>query len=77
MAKDIVSELEKDHREVEKLFARYEGASGRVGTARGRASIEKTFAELRRELSLHAEAEEMVLYPELRTAMPSRGAART
>jgi hemerythrin superfamily protein len=75
MPKDVVAELEKDHREVEKLFSRWERARDRVATSRGRASVEKTFGELRRELSIHAEAEEMVLYPELRTAMPGRGEA--
>ena len=75
MPKDVVAELEKDHREVEKLFSRWERARDRIATSRGRASVEKTFGELRRELSVHAEAEEMVLYPELRTAMPGKGEA--
>ena len=52
---DGFERLTQDHREVEQLFARYE-------TTRDEA-IAREIAEL---LTLHSEAEEQVLYPELR-----------
>jgi hemerythrin superfamily protein len=53
--------LEKDHREVERLFERLEKAKG--PDARLRA-----FAEVKAALTLHAQLEEGIFYPAVRTA---------
>ena len=65
MAKDIISDLKRDHRNVEKLFARHRALAGKTG---GVATKRKIFDEVRRELSIHAAAEEQVLYPAVREA---------
>jgi len=72
--KDIIAELEHDHREVEKLFTKVVELRKRPRNERTRERTAEVFECIRRELSMHAAAEEMVLYPELRTAMPGRGA---
>ncbi|QNP74391.1 hemerythrin domain-containing protein [Streptomyces roseirectus] len=61
---DVIAELTTDHREVEELFARIEALP--PGDARRR---ELTDAAVR-ELVRHSVAEEMYLYPAVRSALP-------
>ena len=56
--------LEKDHRSVEQLFARYE----RAHEGRDVAELRRTVREIVRELSVHAAIEEQLVYPALRAA---------
>lgn len=58
---DIFSLIKKDHRLVESLFNKIEGAGERATKTR-----EKVFRQLFEELSNHAQAEETVLYPRLK-----------
>jgi hemerythrin superfamily protein len=55
---DAITLLKADHKKVEKLFKRYEKT-----TDRAIATREKLVDEITTELSLHAEAEEQLLYP--------------
>ncbi|WP_416970900.1 hemerythrin domain-containing protein [Streptomyces sp. 4F14] len=61
---DVIAELTTDHREVEELFARIEALP--PGDARRRDLADKAVIELVR----HSVAEEMHLYPAVRTALP-------
>jgi Hemerythrin HHE cation binding domain. len=59
---DAASLLKQDHRQVESLLEQY-----RAATANSKQAL---LGEITRELSRHMEAEEAVLYPVLRTAVP-------
>ncbi len=56
---DIFELIQKDHREVENLFAELEGT-------RDSKKLQKLFNQLYRELSVHAESEELTFYPAMR-----------
>jgi hemerythrin superfamily protein len=60
---DALSLLASDHREVERLFAEYEAASGDATERKREIAL-----EVCRELTLHAAAEEQLFYPALRQA---------
>jgi hemerythrin superfamily protein len=62
---DAIALLKQDHREVEQLFKRFEKA-GRDAHAAKR----KLVAAMIEALSVHAEIEEMVFYPAVRSDMP-------
>jgi len=53
---DILSLIETDHREVEKLFEQLENSADSK-------KVQDTFKKIFTELSLHSHAEELVLYP--------------
>lgn len=56
---DILLMIENDHREVEQLFEQFENAgSGK--------KAQECFNKIYRELSLHAQAEELAFYPAMR-----------
>lgn len=57
---DIITLLKKDHRTVDELFTRVEESSARAVKAK-----QKLFVQIKAELTLHAEAEEAILYPRL------------
>lgn len=59
---DLISALLADHNAVKQLFGRFEG---------GGASTAELFCELTNELVRHEVAEEEVLYPEVRSALPN------
>jgi hemerythrin superfamily protein len=61
---DAISLLKADHAMVDRLFKRYES----LGDAP--EEKERIVHEFIRELSIHATIEELVLYPEVRTALP-------
>jgi hemerythrin superfamily protein len=64
-ATDAIALLKQDHREVEQLFKRFE-RTGRDAHAAKR----KLVAAMIEALSVHAEIEETVFYPAVRTDMP-------
>jgi hemerythrin superfamily protein len=57
---DVIKLLEQDHREVEDLFAKAESTSG--------AAKQQVVTKIASELTIHAEAEEHVVYPAMREA---------
>jgi hemerythrin superfamily protein len=57
---DVIKLLEGDHREVEKLFAKAEANTG--------AAKAQVVAKIARELTVHAEVEETIVYPSMRQA---------
>src|SRR6202521_881462 len=59
---DAIELLKEDHKKVEKIFSEMEKKENR----------RKTFPELDRELTVHAEIEERVFYPATREAEPTR-----
>ncbi|HET9596299.1 MAG TPA: hemerythrin domain-containing protein, partial [Anaeromyxobacteraceae bacterium] len=61
---DAIQLIERDHREVERLFGAFDRAA-RAGDVREQARLAR---EITRELSVHAAIEEQVLYPALRRA---------
>lgn len=67
---DIITVLKEDHRNVEDLFQQIESASDRAVKTK-----EKLFAQLATELSLHAAAEEQILYPRVEALRETRGVA--
>jgi hemerythrin superfamily protein len=54
--------LKQDHREVDSLIAELEGASDETAVA-GAGSYTATFEKLKQSLTVHADAEEQILYP--------------
>lgn len=70
MASDVISLLTADHRQVERLFEQYDLYDDT--TAEGTKSA--LAGDIVRELSIHAAAEEQVLYPAVRQDVPG-GAA--
>lgn len=64
---DIFQILTRDHRLVEQLFKKLESTSSRSSRVRT-----KLFDELRTELTKHAEAEEQLIYPELKDNRQSK-----
>lgn len=58
---DIFSLIKADHRKVEDLFAKLEDTTERAVQKR-----EKIYADLRMELTVHAEAEQSAIYPDLK-----------
>jgi hemerythrin superfamily protein len=56
---DATASLEKDHREVEALFARFEREKG--------ADRRKTYARIKEALALHGLLEEAIFYPAVST----------
>jgi hemerythrin superfamily protein len=65
LAMDAITLLKNDHRAVEKLFKAFEGAGERA--LKTKADIVHGIVS---ELSVHAQAEEQVLYPAIRTEVP-------
>jgi len=61
MATKLFADLKKDHRKVEDLFSQIEKAGDKAAKKR-----EKLFQTLKLELTAHAEAEEQVLYAEIK-----------
>jgi hemerythrin superfamily protein len=59
---DAIELLKEDHKKVEKIFSDMERKENR----------QRLFAELDRELSVHAEIEEKVFYPATKEAEPTR-----
>jgi len=59
---DAIELLKADHKKVEKIFSEMEKKENR----------QKTFRELDRELSVHAEIEEKIFYPATKEAEPTR-----
>lgn len=57
---DVIKLLEHDHREVEDLFAKAKSTSG--------AAKQQVVTKIASELTIHAEAEEQVVYPAMRDA---------
>jgi hemerythrin superfamily protein len=57
---DVIKLLESDHREVEDLFAKAASTSG--------AAKQQVVTRLATELTIHAEAEETIVYPAMREA---------
>src|ERR1700678_2152085 len=55
---DAIALLQADHRSVEKLFKEFEGAGDRAFATKA-----KVVSEIIRELSVHAEIEELLFYP--------------
>ena len=60
--RDAIDIIEGEHRTVEQLFARFEQLRG-AGDAEGKRSV---VASIVRELRVHAEVDEEVLYPNIR-----------
>src|SRR5918992_4548254 len=60
--RDAIDVIEEDHRTVEQLFARFERLRG-AGDAEGKRAVVDSII---RELRIHAEIEEEVLYPNIR-----------
>ena len=67
---DALSLLEEDHKLVKRLLA-----EGEKTTERGEKTRAELFARLKRELTIHEQMEEEVLYPALRAAAKSRDIA--
>jgi len=69
---DAIELVKKDHRKVEELFSRYQGGSGLTGlvnrvTGNVAPREKKTALEgICRELDVHAQIEEEILYPAIR-----------
>jgi hemerythrin superfamily protein len=59
---DAIEMLEKQHREVEELFEKFEGAGENA-----RKTKEKLCREISDHLAIHAEIEEKLFYPESKT----------
>ena len=57
---DIFSVLHQDHENVSTIFKKFEAFKGKQGSAQ---TCEYLFKELDRELSLHAQVEEDIVYP--------------
>lgn len=66
---DLISILKADHRSVDDLFEQF-----RSHSARARKAREATVRRIVSELSLHAQAEEQVLYPTVRDRLPDLAA---
>jgi hemerythrin-like domain-containing protein len=64
-ARDALTVLRQDHRDVEKLFKRFEKAGHEAHHAKG-----ELVASMIEALSRHAEIEELVFYPALRQQLP-------
>lgn len=64
-AKDAITQLKADHAKVSGLFADYEKARS---TARKKALV----ADICTELSVHAQIEEEIFYPEVKAALKDR-----
>src|SRR5688572_3323913 len=64
---DITTLLKKDHRTVDELFERIESASDRALKLK-----QKLFLQIKDELTIHAAAEEAILYPRMRELAPLR-----
>lgn len=62
---DLFAVIKKDHRTVETLFKKIEGAESGM-------ECESLYEELRSELTAHADAEEAVIYPRLKEKEPTR-----
>jgi hemerythrin superfamily protein len=60
---DVVSFLKEQHEEIERLFGRVQSASGEAR--------EKAFVSLRRLLAVHETAEEEIVHPAARRALPN------
>jgi hemerythrin superfamily protein len=60
---DAIAILDRDHREVERLFRQFEKL-----TERAQKSKEKLVMQMIRELAIHSAVEEMLFYPAVRTA---------
>jgi len=60
---DAIAILDRDHREVERLFRQFEKL-----TERAQKSKQKIVLQIIRELAIHAAVEEMLFYPAVRTA---------
>jgi hemerythrin superfamily protein len=60
---DAIAILDRDHREVERLFRQFEKL-----TERAQKSKQKIVMQIIRELAIHAAVEEMLFYPAVRTA---------
>jgi hemerythrin superfamily protein len=60
---DAISLLKEDHRKVEKLFKEIEKAPP--------GNREQLFKEINKELTVHAELEEKLFYPQAREAKPT------
>lgn len=67
---DITTLLKKDHRTVDELFERVEAASERALKLK-----QKLFQQIKSELTVHAAAEEAILYPRMRELDPLRQSA--
>lgn len=57
---DVTTVLKTDHRKVDALFEQIESASERAGKTK-----RKLFQQIKQELTVHAEAEEKIVYPRL------------
>lgn len=57
---DVIGILKQDHEEVEALFTRIEGAS-----ARAMKTKQTVFHSIKAALSMHADAEEQIVYPRM------------
>ncbi len=64
---DIISLLKEDHREVDALFGRLEAASERALKTK-----QKLFEQIKEALTVHAEAEEQIVYPRMRELAEAR-----
>jgi hemerythrin superfamily protein len=62
---DAITLLKNDHRTVEELFERYEKTG-----PRGKKAKRSIADKIIRELSIHAEIEEMIFYPSVRSWVP-------
>ncbi|MGI0484551.1 hemerythrin domain-containing protein [Pantanalinema rosaneae CENA516] len=58
-AQNILLMIENEHREVEQLFDQFESAGSRK-------KVQECFNQIYKELSLHAQAEELAFYPAMR-----------
>ncbi|HEY9619287.1 MAG TPA: hemerythrin domain-containing protein [Crinalium sp.] len=56
---DILALIEADHRKVDQLFEE-------ISSTKGAKKIQECFNQIYKELTLHAEAEELVFYPAMR-----------
>ena len=64
---DVTTVLKTDHRKVDALFEQIESASERAGKTK-----RKLFQQIKQELTVHAEAEEKLVYPRLEEGRESR-----
>ena len=64
---DAFELLEKDHRKVEEIFAQLEPTTERAVKTR-----EELFERLKKELDIHTEIEETILYPVLKKISETR-----
>jgi hemerythrin superfamily protein len=62
LPQDPITALQQDHRRVEALYAQFQSGAG--------DSRRSALEEIVRELSVHAEVEEQVIYPAMRQALP-------